>query len=113
MDRQDGHNERHGQEGLERQVGSRNGRGKARRIGRRALESHWRDLPRHVLEALAVDGYRTGALTESQVRRLLGLETRFQVHALLKERRVPLRYTEADLDDDLAAHRELDMLRGR
>ena len=78
-----------------------------------ALESHWRDLPRHVLEALAVDGYRTGALTESQVRRLLGFETRFQVHALLKEHRVALRYTEADLEDDLAAHRELGVLRGR
>jgi hypothetical protein len=41
---------------------------------------------------------------------MLGLETRFQVHALLKEH---LRYTEADLHDDLAAHRELDILRGR
>ena len=44
---------------------------------------------------------------------MLGLETRFQVHALLKEPLVPLRYTEADLHDDLAAHRELDILRGR
>jgi predicted HTH domain antitoxin len=72
-----------------------------------ALEGQWRDLPRQALEALAVEGYRTGALTESQVRRLLGLETRFQVHALLKDHRVPLRYTEADLEDDLASHREL------
>ena len=30
------------------------------------------------LKAIAVEGYRTGALTEGQVRRLLGLETRFQ-----------------------------------
>lgn len=48
------------------------------------------NLSRHALEALAVEGYRTGALTETQVRRLLGLETRFEVHALLKEHKVPL-----------------------
>lgn len=71
------------------------------------LEGRWPDLPRQVLEALAVDGYRTGVLTESQVRRLLRLETRFQVHALLKAHAVPLRYTDADLEDDLSAHREL------
>ena len=72
-----------------------------------ALEERWQDLPRQALEALAVEGYRTGALTETQVRRLLGLESRFQVHALLKMHRVPLRYSETDLEDDLAAHREL------
>ena len=67
-----------------------------------ALEGQWRDLPGQALEALAVEGYRTGALTEAQVRRLLGLETRFQVHSLLKEHRIPLRYTETDLEDDTA-----------
>jgi predicted HTH domain antitoxin len=76
-----------------------------------ALEGHWPDLPRQALEALAVEAYRTGALTESQVRRLLRLDTRFAVHALLKNHGVPLRYTEADLEDDLAAHRELGILR--
>ena len=72
-----------------------------------ALEGRWPDVPRQALEALAVEGYRTGALTESQVRRLLRLETRFQVHALLKDHRVPMQYTEADFEDDLTAHREL------
>ena len=78
-----------------------------------ALEGRWHDIPRCALEALAVEGYRTGALSENQVRRLLGFESRFQVHALLKEHRVPLRYTEADIQDDLAAHRELGILRQR
>jgi hypothetical protein len=78
-----------------------------------SLERHWRNVPRQALEALAVEGYRIGALTESQVRCLLGLDTRFQVHALLKAHRVPLQYTQADLEDDLAAHRELGILRGR
>lgn len=78
-----------------------------------SLEVRWPDVPRKALEALAVEGYRTGALTENQVGCLLGLGTRFEVHALLKEHRVPLRYTEADLEEDLAAHRELGILRGR
>ena len=75
-----------------------------------ALEGQWDNVPRHSLEAIAVEGYRTGALTEAQVRRLLELDTPFQVHALLKEHHGPLRYTEADLEDDLCAHRELGVL---
>jgi len=78
-----------------------------------ALKGRWDDVARRSLEAIAVEGYRTGALTETQVRRLLQLETRFQVHALLKDHNVPLRYTDADLEDDLRAHRELGVLPGR
>ena len=78
-----------------------------------ALAGQWDDVPRRSLEAIAVEGYRPGALTEAQVRRLLELETRCQVHALLKEHQVPLRYTEADLENDLSAHRELGILPGR
>ena len=78
-----------------------------------ALKGRWDDVPRRSLEAIAVEGYRTGALTETQVRRLLQLETRFQVHELLKEHRVPLHCTEADLEDDLRAHRELGILPSR
>ena len=72
-----------------------------------ALEGRWPDIGRQALEAIAVEGYRTGALTENQVRRLLELESRFDVHALLKEHRVPLRYTASDLEDDMSAHRQL------
>jgi predicted HTH domain antitoxin len=75
------------------------------------LEDRWPDLPRQALETLAVEAYRTGTLTEGQVRRLLQLETRFEVHALLKAHGVPLRYSEADFEDDLTAHREIGILR--
>jgi predicted HTH domain antitoxin len=78
-----------------------------------ALEEQWDDVPRRSLEAIAIEAYRTGALTESQVRRLLGLESRFQVHALLKEHNVPLQYTATDLEDDLQAQRELGILPSR
>ena len=78
-----------------------------------ALEEQWDDVPRRSLEAIAVEGYRSGALTESQVRRLLEFDTRFQVHALLKEHHVPLKYTAADIDDDLQTQRELGILPSR
>lgn len=78
-----------------------------------ALEEQWDDVPRRSLEAIAIEGYRSGALTESQVRRLLEFDTRFQVHALLKEHHVPLQYTAADIDDDLQAQRELGILPSR
>ena len=78
-----------------------------------ALEAQWDNVPRRSLEAIAIEGYRTGGLTEAQVRRLLELDSRFQVHALLKEHHVSLRYTEADAEDDLSAHRELGILPSR
>jgi predicted HTH domain antitoxin len=75
-----------------------------------ALEEQWDDVPRRSLEAIAVEGYRSGALTEFQVRRLLGLESRFQVHALLKAHNVPLQYTAEDVEDDLQTQRERGIL---
>jgi hypothetical protein len=45
--------------------------------------------------------------------RLLGLESQFQVHVLLKEHNVPLQYTAALLEDDLQAHRKLGILPSR
>ncbi|HEX3070008.1 MAG TPA: UPF0175 family protein [Thermoanaerobaculia bacterium] len=77
-----------------------------------ALEGRWDNVPRRSLEAIAVEAYRTEALTESQIRRLLGFENRFQVHALLKVHQVPLRYSAADLEEDLSAHRQLGILPG-
>ena len=78
-----------------------------------ALAAQWDNIPRRSLEAIAVEGYRTGALTEAQVRRLLEMDTRFQVHALLKEHQVPLLYTSADLEDDLCTQRDLGILPSR
>jgi hypothetical protein len=58
-----------------------------------ALQERWGDVSRRSLEAIALEGYWSGALTESQVRRLLGFETRMEVHAFLKQAGVPLHYT--------------------
>jgi Uncharacterised protein family (UPF0175) len=75
-----------------------------------ALEGEWKDLPQGLLEAIAVGAYRTRVLHESQVRRLMGFETRFEVHGLLKKHGVPLHITVADVEADLEAHRELGIL---
>jgi predicted HTH domain antitoxin len=59
-----------------------------------------KDPSREALEALAVEGYRTQRLTESEVKQMLGYGTRMQVHALLKEHDVYLHYSLEDLETD-------------
>ena len=67
----------------------------------------WDDVPRHILEQIALEGYSEGWLTEEQVRRLLGYETRLDVHGFLKEHGTYLRYTVEDLERDRATHERL------
>jgi Uncharacterised protein family (UPF0175) len=64
------------------------------------------DLPRALLESFAVEGYRSGTLTEEQVRKILGLGTRMQVDGFLKERGVYLDSALEDVDRDTEASRE-------
>ncbi len=71
------------------------------------MSQHWQDLSRHTLEALVADAYRAGVITAGQVRSILGLETRVEVDALLKEAGAYLDYTEEDLERDI---RTLDQL---
>ena len=66
------------------------------------LETAWHDMPRRVLEAVAVEGYRSGALTHGQVQRLLQLSW-WETEAFLKERQAYLPYDEEDLEHDRAA----------
>ncbi len=65
-----------------------------------ALQEKWQDMPRGVLESIALEGYRCGALGEELARRLLDFPTRFEVHAFLKEHDVPLNYRMEDLEQD-------------
>jgi predicted HTH domain antitoxin len=66
-----------------------------------------KDLPRAVLESFALEGYRSGKLTEEQVRRLLGYGTRMQVDGFLKEHGVYLNYGREDLEQDMQTLRQL------
>jgi predicted HTH domain antitoxin len=73
----------------------------------RSLGQESGDLSRRTLEALAIDGYRSGELTEEQVRRILGYGTRMQVHEFLKEHDVYLNYGLQDLEQDLQTLRQV------
>jgi len=42
------------------------------------------DPARAALEAVAIEGYRSGALNSHQTRRLLGFETRYELDGFLK-----------------------------
>ncbi|HEX7180939.1 MAG TPA: UPF0175 family protein [Thermoanaerobaculia bacterium] len=66
------------------------------------LEAAWQDVSRGALEAVAVEGYRDGALTRDQVGRLLGLSF-WETEAFLKERQAYLAYTEEDFEQDRRA----------
>jgi predicted HTH domain antitoxin len=72
----------------------------------RGLEAKWKDLPRAALESLALEAYRSGALTTAQVRRLLGFETRYELDGFLKRHRVYLNYSVDDLERDIEVSRQ-------
>ena len=71
----------------------------------KGLAGKWADVPRAVLESLALEGYRAGALTQAQVRRLLGFSTLAEVDGFLKQHGVYLEYTLDDLERDTANSR--------
>lgn len=64
-------------------------------------------LPRTLLESFALEGYRSNALTEEEIRRLLGFETRMEVHGFLKDHGVYLKYSREDLEQDVETLRQL------
>jgi len=71
------------------------------------LRAKWKDLPRHALEAIALEGYRSGALTESQVRRVLGFETRLEVNSFLREHGIYYDYKPSDIDQEIETNERL------
>ena len=76
------------------------------------LESRWRDLPRAALESLALEAYRSRALTAAQLRLLLGFQTRMQLDAFLKEHEI-YDYTAADFEQDRETLRQLRVIEGQ
>lgn len=62
------------------------------------LSAPGQDLGRAVLEAVALEGYRSGKLSEAEVRRLLSYETRMEVDGFLKAHGIYLEYTLEDLE---------------
>jgi hypothetical protein len=63
------------------------------------------DIGRRLLEAFAVESYRSNALTGWQVQQLLGLKDRFELDAFLKQAGVFREYSAEDLALDYEASR--------
>lgn len=59
-----------------------------------------RDPARSALEAMALEGYRSDRLSEYDVQRLLGYESRFDVHGFLKAHGAFMHYTMEDIERD-------------
>jgi hypothetical protein len=66
------------------------------------LSAEGKDPARAVLEAMAIEGYRTDRLTEADLKELLSFETRMEVHGFLKDHGAFMHYTVEDLDHDTA-----------
>ena len=67
------------------------------------LTAAGKDLSRRALEALALEEYKAGRLTEAQLRQLLGFKTRDELDGFLKSHEVWLNYTVEDLERERAA----------
>lgn len=76
------------------------------------LQSKWKDLPRVAFESLALEAYRSRALTAARLRRLLVFETSTQVDAFLKQHGI-FDYSVADFEQDRETLRELRMREAR
>jgi predicted HTH domain antitoxin len=74
----------------------------------RRLAPNGQDPARTSLEAVAIEGYRSGALTASQTRRLLGFGTRYELDGFLKAHGVwEHAYGLEDLEDDRRTIRKM------
>ncbi len=73
------------------------------------LMPNGQDPARATLEAVAVEGYRSGALSAYQTRRLLGFETRYELDGFLKARNVwEHAYSLEDLEQDRETIKQLE-----
>ncbi len=73
------------------------------------LAPNGQDPARASIEAIAIEGYRSGALTTAQTRRLLGFQTRYQLDGFLKAHNVWERaYSLEDLELDRITMRKLE-----
>ncbi|HEV2350180.1 MAG TPA: UPF0175 family protein [Terriglobia bacterium] len=71
------------------------------------LQARWQDLPRHTLEAVALEGYRSGALTEYLVQRMLGFKTRIQTNDFLNDHGVYYSISQAEIEREIKINQQL------
>jgi hypothetical protein len=59
------------------------------------------DLSRRALEALGLEEYKSGHITKAELRRLLGIGTRYELDGFLKAHQVWVDYTVEDFRREL------------
>lgn len=72
----------------------------------RALTARGADVTRAVLEAVAIEAYRSGANTPLQVQEMLGHRSRWETESFLHRAEACHDYRMDDLDRDIAAIRD-------
>jgi hypothetical protein len=65
------------------------------------------DLPRRALEALVLEAYRAGRLSNTELRMLLRLETRYEMDGFLKAHGVYEDFTLDEIQDQVRAMERL------
>lgn len=65
------------------------------------------DLSRNALEALALEQYKAGRLTEPELQRVLGFGTRYRLDGFLKAHGIFDDYTLEDFEDEVKALKSL------
>jgi len=78
-----------------------------------SLQTGWKDVERSVLEAIAINAYRSGVLTRAEVARLLGFRTTLQVDEFMTMAGVPFPYGIEDYEQDLETIRRAKMRQER
>ena len=63
-------------------------------------------VSRAVLEAVAIEAFRSGSIVPAQVQQMLGLRSRWGTEAFLKRAEAFHDYTAEDLERDIAAIRD-------
>jgi predicted HTH domain antitoxin len=71
------------------------------------LQKEWDNLPRKLLESLAIEAYRSGVMTAAQIQVLLNFTSRWEVEEFLHQHQVHLDYTEADLEENIQTIQEV------
>ena len=66
------------------------------------LQAAGGDLPRRALEVLALEECKSGHITKSELRRMLGFGTRYKLDGFLKDHGVKDEFTLEDLEQDRA-----------
>jgi hypothetical protein len=69
-----------------------------------ALRLHWGDIQRRSLEAIAAEGYRSGALSHPKVGKLLGHAAVMETEVFLKRANAYLDYSPQDLEKDISVY---------